>query len=188
MGLWLSYETDKETKEWMKKHGKHPSGVSDPERQRAVTSPEYPLGNPGSERALAEGCLCPIFYNRGGLESKEGLAWSIEDDCPLHGHGAWSTEGAPQAATPDHRTVCQEADQIINGQRRTDYGGVKESFGRIAKLWSAALDHEVTAEQVGLCMVLLKVSRAAQGFQRDSLVDIAGYAGCIAKILDMDPA
>lgn len=95
---------------------------------------------------------------------------------------------APDPLPVDRQTVCQEADQIINGQRRSDYGGVKESFGRIAKLWSAALDHEVTAEQVGLCMILLKVSRATQGFQRDSLVDIAGYAGCIAKVLDMDPA
>lgn len=78
-----------------------------------------------------------------------------------------------------NRSVLAEAEEIINGQRREDYGGPAESFGRIARMWSGYLGSEVTPEDVAMLMVLLKVSRAKQGFQRDSLVDIAGYAGCV---------
>jgi hypothetical protein len=76
-------------------------------------------------------------------------------------------------------SILQEADKIINGQRRVDYGGPLESFTKIAQLWSPVLGVEVTPDQVALCMIGLKIARAMNGMQRDSLVDIAGYAGCI---------
>ena len=77
------------------------------------------------------------------------------------------------------KSVLQEADEVINGERQQDYGSQLQSFTRIAKLWSAVLGIEVTAEQVALCMAGLKIARAMQGYHRDSLVDLAGYAGCI---------
>jgi hypothetical protein len=83
-------------------------------------------------------------------------------------------------------SVCLEADAIINGQRRVDYGSPKESLTRIAALWSPVLGIEVTPAQVGVCMIQLKVARAVNGWQRDSLVDICGYAGVVAKVLDLD--
>lgn len=75
-------------------------------------------------------------------------------------------------------SVLEEAQALIHGQRSLDYGGPLESFERIAGLWSAYLGHPLAAEDVVNLMVLLKVSRAKQGFHRDSYVDIAGYAGC----------
>jgi len=77
------------------------------------------------------------------------------------------------------KSVLQEADTIINGARQSDYGSPLQSHQRIAKFWSVILDHNVTAEEVALCMIGLKISRYLNGAQRDSLVDIAGYAGCI---------
>jgi len=85
------------------------------------------------------------------------------------------------AASP--LSVLDEAAQIINGQRQLDYGTPAESFGRIANLWSDYLGIEVTPPDVANLMILLKVSRAKQGFHRDSYVDIAGYAGC-AELLE----
>jgi hypothetical protein len=79
-------------------------------------------------------------------------------------------------------SVLQEAERIINGERRESYGGALESFDRIAKLWEPILGGGVTAEQVALCMIQLKVARYLVGQQRDSIVDIAGYAGCLEKI------
>lgn len=79
-------------------------------------------------------------------------------------------------------SVLVEAERIINGDRRQDYGDVLPGFEMVASMWSAVLGVDVTAEQVCLCMVLLKVQRAANGYQRDSLVDIAGYAGCLELI------
>lgn len=83
---------------------------------------------------------------------------------------------------PDQPSILVEADRIINGQRRQDYGGPLESFTRIGLMWSAYLGRGVSAEDVANLMVLLKVCRAQQGFHRDSYVDIAGYAGCVGLI------
>ena len=76
-------------------------------------------------------------------------------------------------------SVLQEAERIINGERRTDYGGAEESFDQIAQLWSIVLAHEVTSEEVALCMMMLKVSRYLHGHNRDSVVDLCGYAGLL---------
>ncbi len=82
--------------------------------------------------------------------------------------------------------VLQEAERIIHGDRRGDYGDVLASFQLIAALWSPVVGAVVTAEQVALCMIQLKVARALNGYQRDSIVDIAGYAGCLAEIVGVD--
>lgn len=79
-------------------------------------------------------------------------------------------------------SLLVEAEGIINGQRRLDYGGPLESFGRIAHMWAAYLGRGLSAEDVANLMILLKVCRAQQGFHRDSYVDIAGYAGCVDLI------
>ena len=41
--------------------------------------------NPGSQEAQDAGCLCPIFDNEYGDETKTGGYWTIRLDCPLHG-------------------------------------------------------------------------------------------------------
>lgn len=85
----------------------------------------------------------------------------------------------------DHESsVLDDAQKIIEGARQTEYGPPSESFGRIAQMWSAYLGIHIGVHDVALMMVLLKTSRARNGVlatgqpQRDSLVDIAGYAGC----------
>lgn len=88
--------------------------------------------------------------------------------------------------TPPEVSVLVEADIIINGERQKTYGPPYESFARIGRLWKPILGvGEISAEQVALCLIQLKVSRAVGGLEhsgvitRDTLVDIAGYAGCI---------
>ena len=79
-------------------------------------------------------------------------------------------------------TVLQEAHDLIHGDRRDDYGGPLASFSTIACLWEPVLGTDVTPEQVALCLIQLKVARALHGWQHDSFVDIAGYAGCLDMI------
>lgn len=76
--------------------------------------------------------------------------------------------------------ALREAARIIAGDRDAQYGGPEENFDRIAKIWSVVLGIEVTTEDVAMCMVGLKVARyaAKSGFQADTWIDIAGYAGC----------
>lgn len=79
-------------------------------------------------------------------------------------------------------TVLTEANELIYGDRAAAYGPVTTSFERIGKFWETILGVPVTAEQVGLCMIALKISRQISRSGRDNIVDIAGYAGCIAKM------
>ena len=78
--------------------------------------------------------------------------------------------------------ILQEADILVNGDRNKDYGSPLEDWTRTAKIWSAILGCDVKPEQVGLCMIGLKISRQCHKSKRDNLVDIAGYAGCIEKL------
>lgn len=82
-------------------------------------------------------------------------------------------------------TVLQEAERIIHGDRRQAYGGVKESFTKIAVVWSAILGNPVNASQVALCMTGLKLIREANRHKRDNVVDLIGYPAILA-ILEGD--
>lgn len=86
-----------------------------------------------------------------------------------------NSEGQPTKK----ESVLQEAARLVEGgDRRQQYGGPFESFTDIAAGWSMVLGMDVTPEQVSLCMIVMKVARAKNGFHRDSIVDIAGYARC----------
>ena len=72
-----------------------------------------------------------------------------------------------------------EARTIVEGSRRQDYGGVRQSFDRIAQGWSGILGIDVTGEQVALCMIYLKIIRESHAEKRDNRVDIIGYTLCL---------
>lgn len=76
--------------------------------------------------------------------------------------------------------ALREAAKIIDGDRNAQYGNPEDNFKRTAQIWSVILNHKVSAEDVAMMMVGLKVARYAanSGFQGDTWVDIAGYAGC----------
>lgn len=82
--------------------------------------------------------------------------------------------------------ILQQAEQAVYSDRAADYGTVTDNFGNTAKLWSAILDKEITPEQVGLCMVALKISRQKFKFKLDNLIDIAGYAATLEKLNNGD--
>lgn len=76
--------------------------------------------------------------------------------------------------------ALREAAGIINGDRNKQYGAPEDNFERTAKIWSVILGVEISNEDVAMMMVGLKVARYASksGYQPDTWVDIAGYAGC----------
>lgn len=81
--------------------------------------------------------------------------------------------------------ILLEADKIIHGDRQQAYGTPLKNHSRTAALWSAYLGVQITAEQVCFMNILQKVSRSATGVrQRDTLVDIAGFAGNVEMIED----
>lgn len=84
------------------------------------------------------------------------------------------------AETLPRINALREAASIIAGERDAQYGSPEDNFERIAGIWSIILGIKVSREDVAMCMVGLKVARYANksGFQPDTWVDIAGYAGC----------
>jgi len=81
-------------------------------------------------------------------------------------------------------TILEEAEDIVDGPRATTYGHPKINLARIAAFWSLYLGKIVKPADVCHMMVLLKVARAMSGVpNRDTLVDIAGYAR-LAEMLE----
>ncbi len=80
------------------------------------------------------------------------------------------------------QTILQEAQGLVYGARNEDYGHPLDDLARTAQIWSAILGTHVSADQVALCMIGLKVSRLCHKYKRDSVVDVAGYAGTLEMI------
>ena len=84
------------------------------------------------------------------------------------------------------KDVLERAEQVVLVDRQKEYNQVSktEMHARIAEAWSATLGRMVTPHEVALCMVQLKVIRAAcQPGHEDSYVDMVGYATIAAEIM-----
>jgi hypothetical protein len=81
-------------------------------------------------------------------------------------------------------TVLQEAQRLILGDRNSSYDHPLDNFQRIADIWSVVLGIKVTPEQVGLCMVGVKLARESYMPKRDNLVDGAGYFGTVQMVIE----
>ena len=77
--------------------------------------------------------------------------------------------------------ILDEAKRLVHGDRNDDYGHPFHDFNRAATMWTVILETRVTAEDVALCMIAVKIAREVNKPKRDNLVDIAGYA----EALDM---
>jgi hypothetical protein len=97
------------------------------------------------------------------------------------------TDGKDTVASPQApKTVTDEADGLIRGDRQKDYGHPAINFQRIAMGWNAyLLKRPKTADgepeplrphDVANLMTILKAVRNAEGYKRDTTVDIIGYA------------
>lgn len=85
--------------------------------------------------------------------------------------------------TEPARSVMQEAHDLVYGDREADYGDPRHNYEVIAALWSAYLEEPVTAADVTMMLALMKVGRWVTGKKkRDTLVDLAGYAGVTERI------
>lgn len=80
--------------------------------------------------------------------------------------------------------ILEEANRLVHGDRQADYGHPLDDFSKTALMWQAILGVPVTAEQVGLCMIAVKISRLCNRPKRDSVVDIAGYAATVQMVTE----
>ena len=82
--------------------------------------------------------------------------------------------------------MLYRAEELINGERQNEYGDKLSNFSQIAALWTAHLmfklapDQTISAEDVALMMINVKQARLSKSPNHaDSILDIAGYAGCL---------
>lgn len=90
---------------------------------------------------------------------------------------------------PKVKSMLASAEDLINGQREKDYGTKLQNFSQIAMLWQGTLatklapGQAITPEDVALCMIQVKIARLAKSPDHaDSLLDVAGYAGCMSLL------
>jgi hypothetical protein len=85
-------------------------------------------------------------------------------------------------------TVLAEAIRITDGARQSDYGHPRDDFARTSLMWTGILAGKlrdgaaVTAADVPLCMIAVKLARQSHRHKRDNLVDIAGYSRTAAMV------
>lgn len=103
----------------------------------------------------------------------------------------WRGLAEPEPETEQEVPMLIRAEKLINGQRQKDYGDKLQNFAQIAMLFQGVLatklapTERITAEDVALLMMQVKIARLAKSpDHRDSILDVAGYAGCYDKILD----
>ena len=86
------------------------------------------------------------------------------------------------ADTTSFEPVTAEAQRLVYGDRRADYGDAFENCAKTADLWAAYLGCPIQPRDVPLMMILMKISRELSGTKRDNRVDIAGYAEVLEMI------
>ena len=88
--------------------------------------------------------------------------------------------------------ILVKANQLISKTRNETHGDAFKNHAEIAEFWNIFLDKKlqpmasITAEDVALMMVLLKVSRHTQGTKNnlDNFIDMCGYAAIAGEIDD----
>jgi hypothetical protein len=89
----------------------------------------------------------------------------------------------PRTALKDiDKTLLDEAYLLVTNDRNHTYDHPAVNFRRIADLWSVVLGVKVDPDQVGMCMVMVKLAREIHEHKRDNIVDSIGY------LLTMDAA
>lgn len=82
------------------------------------------------------------------------------------------------------RALLNEAYSTVYNDRRTQYGAPEDEFANIAIMWSAITGTNVTARQVALMMIALKLCRENMNHKHDNLIDIIGYTLCLERVVD----
>jgi hypothetical protein len=69
-------------------------------------------------------------------------------------------------------------------ERRKTYGEPTAALDAVAKRWSITLGQPVTAAQVAICLIDLKLARLTHDPKhQDSLLDVAGYAALLHEVV-----
>ena len=86
------------------------------------------------------------------------------------------------------KDILKEANSLISKDREKDYGDKVKNHENIAKLWSAYKGIEITAHDVAVMMVLLKIARTKLGeVSKDNYIDMSAYGAIAGEIKFREP-
>ena len=81
--------------------------------------------------------------------------------------------------------ILEEANDIINKrseEKERNYGPFSEGMRRAALIASGATGKDITAEDMYMCMVALKLSRESYNHKKDNLLDAVAYLGALNNL------
>jgi len=91
---------------------------------------------------------------------------------------------APVQSSPMTGPELLERAATVVRDRRGVYGEPVDLFERVSARWSQVPGIKVTPAQVIICLIDLKVARLSHDPRHlDSIIDLAGYAACLAEVL-----
>ena len=90
------------------------------------------------------------------------------------------------------KEILAKASDLVSNDRNKSHGDAFSNHAEIAEFWNIFLDKKlnpmasITADDVAIMMILLKISRHTQGDKNnmDNFVDMAGYAAIAGEISD----
>jgi hypothetical protein len=78
--------------------------------------------------------------------------------------------------------ILKEADKIINKrseEKERMYGPFSEGMERAAMIASGSIGKQLTAQDMYMCLVALKLSRQSYNHKEDNLLDAVAYLGAL---------
>lgn len=80
--------------------------------------------------------------------------------------------------------ILWDAKECVCNSRNKEYGAPEDNFALIASLWTEYLNIPVSALDVSIMMILLKIARLKGTAPTDDcFIDICGYAACGGEIM-----
>lgn len=137
------------------------------------------------EYVLARELHMPIFDSQTLMPLASELLPDVAVELSAPSEGSFTSNAITES-------ILDEAKRITTTVRHGDYGHPSEDFARTAQMWTGILANklrdgeQITAMDVPLCMVAVKLARQAHRHKRDNLVDIAGYARTAAMIAGVE--
>ena len=84
--------------------------------------------------------------------------------------------------TSEVASILEEAQEILEGDRDSDYGDPVANFNRISRIASSILDYTISPEECVVVMMAVKLSREQYKHKRDNLVDLVAYTEIYNRI------
>lgn len=86
----------------------------------------------------------------------------------------------------DSDSILEEAQEILEGERESDYGDPVANFNRISRIASSILDYTISPEECVVVMMAVKLSREQYKHKRDNLVDLVAYTEILNRVRELN--